>query len=204
MTLRNLIIFLLIITSCNNKNSATENSKGKATKHAQKVEPVNIEKKEEESGIEPSEQEQNEIYSKESLNKADSATLDSLRTSLPLSWERFGIENKDTVSYDFCGASNPQFSLNNDLTAITISIGNELHEKFQIEEIFYNDSIYLFSFKEKKMGLEKCILLIKDKSRQIGKLLIYDANPEDSYSYLPKTILSEKRRIVYDCDSVEE
>ena len=86
---------------------------------------------------------------------------------------------------------------------MTIMMGNELHENFKVKEIYFNDSIYVFNFNEKTLGLAGATLLLEDKERQIGKFLIYDTTPESSYSYLPTRKLINKRRIVEDCDTEE-
>ena len=82
-------------------------------------------------------------------------------------------------------------------------MGNELHENFKIKEIYFNDSIYVFNFNEKTLGLARAILLLEDEERQIGKFLIYDITPENSYSYLPTQKLINKRRVVENCDTEE-
>jgi hypothetical protein len=198
-----LIILILILSSCNNNVSKSKIARTTNFTTPHKVESQEPKVNNNYSQSVNIDKEKMNIYSIDSLTRADSTDLDFLRTNFPLSWERFGIENEDTVTYSFCAASNPQFSLNEELTSITIIIGNELHENFRIKDVFFNDSIFVFNFNEKTLGLERAVLLIEDRKRQIGKLLIYDNTPENSYSYLPHQKLINKRRIVYECDTDE-
>ena len=104
MTNQYLIIIILILSSCGNDVSKSEIARTTNSTTQHKIEPKVTENNKKESHPEKIDTEEISIYSTDSLTRADSTDLDSLRNRLPLSWERFGLENEDTVTYSFCGA----------------------------------------------------------------------------------------------------
>jgi len=135
------------------------------------------------------------------LSEIDFNNIPQILKKIPLSWERFGVDSGDTVTYDFCYAYNPQFILSKDYKTIRIIIGNELDNIFKIANIYYNDSIFYFKFKELDYGLEGCTFKLIDKNKMIGKLYIYDNY--EPFEYLPSEKLVNKRIIKEECDEDE-
>lgn len=134
-----------------------------------------------------------------SLTRLDSTNLDSFSLSFPFSWERFGIDNNDTVTYRFCYANNPEFSIDKDFNSIQIIIGNELNETFKIENVFFNDSIFRIHIDKSSKWLDSCTIEIVNIEDMTAKFYLND-DFENSYQYLPKSILKNKRRIEEDCN----
>jgi hypothetical protein len=133
--------------------------------------------------------------------------ISQILKDFPLSWERFGIEDGDTVTYKFCYSSNPEFTLAEDFESIYIALGNEFQTSFEIAEISYTDSTLYFKFKKERFGLEGCLFKWVDKKQGIGAFFLYDNS--DWIVCLPKERLLNKRRLGEECyyddeDSEEE
>jgi len=139
------------------------------------------------------------VEQKNVLTKVDSTNIDLVKQIYPLSWERFGVDNGDTVTYSFCYANIPEFSISNNLESIEIIIGNELHDTFQIEKLMYNDSILRIYLKKNAHWIDSCTMILQDKEKLISKFYTNDES-EMTYSYLPKTKFQDKIRIEEECD----
>jgi len=133
-----------------------------------------------------------------SLTRLDSTNVDSLTMTFPFSWERFGIENNDTVTYSFCYANNPEFSIDKGFNTIQIIIGNELKETFKIEDIFFSDTIYRIHIDKSSKWLDSCTIAVVNKEDMTVNFHLND-DFQNSYLYLPKSILKGKRRIEEEC-----
>jgi hypothetical protein len=132
------------------------------------------------------------------LQKIDLGDIPQKLKEFPLSWERFGVEAVDTVTYSFCNASNPEFFISKDYKTMNIVIGNELDRTFKILGIYYNDSIFKISLEPNNAGLENCVFKWIDKQKMIGTLLLYE--DESGFEYLPKSKLTGKPVIDEECD----
>ncbi|NLD48359.1 MAG: hypothetical protein GX660_14390 [Clostridiaceae bacterium] len=143
-------------------------------------------------------QDSKDIYS--NLKKVDLNDIPTELLAFPLSWEKYGIDKGDTVTYSFCNASNPEFTIiSSDFNAIQIIIGNELNQTFRISSIYYNDSIFKFILEHNNAGLNDCVFKWLNKNRQIGTLLLYGDN--NGFTYMPKNRLTNKRIVEEECDN---
>ena len=120
-------------------------------------------------------------------------------SEFPKEWEKFGIENNDTVSYEPCRANNPQFLISRDFKKIQIIIGNELEETFKILSVTENAKSLTIVLDKNKSGIENCTFEWLDQKHFIGKWYINDETG-NFYEYLPKNILDRYERIVEKCD----
>jgi hypothetical protein len=136
------------------------------------------------------------------LQKIDLGDIPQELKEFPLSWERFGIEKGDTVTYSFCNASNPEFNINKDYKTMKIVIGNEMDQTFKISAIFNNNSIFKIILEPNSAGLENCIFKWIDKQKMIGTLLLY--SNETGFEYLPKNKLKGKPVIDEECDDMDD
>ena len=128
--------------------------------------------------------------------EVDFNNIPQILKNFPLSWERFGIVNGDTVTYNFCYANNPKFTLSKNYKTILIINGNEMNGTFEIIKIYYNDSI--FYFKLSGDGLDDCTFKLIDKNRMIGQLILLDNY--EPFNYLPCERLKNKKVIKEECD----
>lgn len=175
------MVLLVLVVSC--KNNVDSSNRSQVTRVVQEIKKT-------------TENPEQKIV----LTKVDSTNIDLVKQIYPLRWERFGVDNGDTVTYSFCYANNPEFSISNNLESIEIIIGNELHDTFQIKKLMYNDSILRIHLKKNSHWIDSCTMILQDKEKLISKFYTNDES-EMTYSYLPKTKLQDKRRIEEECDN---
>jgi len=138
-------------------------------------------------------------YKYSNLFEVDLKNTPQILRNFPLSWELFGVENGDTVTYKLCYASNPEFTLSRDYKIIHIAIGNEVDGRFEIAQIFYNDSIFRFKLKPNNTGFSEYFTFRWiDKNKMIGTIF------DDDRLFLPKERLANKRVIESDCDETDD
>jgi len=143
----------------------------------------------------------NKQFAKDNNSNLQKINLDSISQKLknfPLSWERFGVENRDTVTYEFCNASNPEFTINNGYKSVQIIIGNELYQTFNISSVYHNDSVVKFVLAPNNAGLEEFEFKWLDKRKMIGTIYIY--GQESGFEFLPKEKLKNKKVIKEECN----
>ena len=135
------------------------------------------------------------------FNKANSEMITHNENfeKFPTNWERFGIVDNDTVTYEFCYANNPKFNLDKRNLKIEILLGNELNEKFSINKITKTRKGFKFYFESNPSMINSCSFEWTDNTRQIGIWYI-DEDRSRFYQFLPQERLKNFRRVVEECD----
>ena len=130
-------------------------------------------------------------------HNADASNFDF--GDFPKTWERFGITNNDTVSYQPCNASNPQFIISPDAKKIQIMMGNEVDATCKIISLTHSDKTLTICLDENKDGIKSCTFTWVDKKHFVGKWYLNNES-DNTYEYLPKYLLDRHERITEKCN----